>query len=152
MSYLIDNTIAVRIIFLLTLPFEKWEAFKSGIIDKDGNIISDKKDDDNWTMLHRLIARLKIMLGKIPGGKSQFATFAAAYLLVKENREIPSFSEYVALKECYERLIEDEPSNNVTNVAGIKPGDEPPAKGKRNVKRNKVGNACVASGRTIIQS
>lgn len=86
---IIDNAIAVRIIYLLTLPFDEWPAFKEGIIDKNGKLISDKDDidSDNWTMLHRLVWRMKIMLAKVPGGQSQISTFAAAYALVRECKE-----------------------------------------------------------------
>lgn len=86
MPQIVDNAIAVRIIYLLVLPFEKWEAFKEGIIDSDGVKLKDTTSP-NWTMLHRLIWRLKLILGKIPFGKSHLASTAAAYLLVKERYE-----------------------------------------------------------------
>jgi len=146
MSNVIDDTIAMRILYLLVLPFNKWKAYEEGIIDKDGKILHPKSKSDNWTMLHRLVARLKILLGKIPGGKSVFATTAAAYLLVKEHLENEDESilfetrfftnkyETEALepqiKKAYEYLLED--GMGVTAVAGVGadgPGDtnkEPP--------------------------
>jgi hypothetical protein len=73
----------------LTTPFEKWDAYESGLIDKDGKVIVKKQDrtiDQNktWGYFDRLVANLKKLLGKIPGGKSRLASFAAALLLIKE--------------------------------------------------------------------
>jgi hypothetical protein len=38
-SRAIDLLIAYRVIKLLVTPFEKTDAFKQGIIDKDGNVL-----------------------------------------------------------------------------------------------------------------
>ena len=173
MSYLLDNAVALRTVWLLTLPFDKWPAFKDGIIDKDGKVINEpKKENDDWTMMHRLVSRLKIMLGKLPGGKSQFASLTAAYMLVKETTEYHEssiidesrlirkirFSEFVEFNRLAQKVKhiqedgETAPANNITNVAGIKPGDEPPKKkkGVKDVRTIKTGIECTTSGRAII--
>ncbi len=147
MAKIVDNVIAARILYLLVLPFYKWQAFKEGIIDENGAVIQQGAKSDNWTMLHRLVSRLKILLGKLPGGKSPIASAAAAYLLVKEcvesnnepyrielvydqvsKLEVPD--ELISeVTEFYSDLLEDGeavPTNNISNIAGIKPGDEPP--------------------------
>ena len=92
MANTIDNIIAFRVLLLLVTPFDKTEAFKRGVIDKDGVVLVKVKDQtpeqkDAYDMLDRLVFSLKRLLGKIPGGKSQIATLAAAYYLVKESYE-----------------------------------------------------------------
>ena len=92
MSNTIDNLIAFRVLYLLVTPFEKTEAYKLGVIDKDGNVLVKVKDQtpeqkDSYSVLNRLVFSLKRLLGKLPGGKSQIATLAAAYYLIKESHE-----------------------------------------------------------------
>ena len=92
MANYVDNLIAFRILYKLVTPFDKTEAFKRGVIDAEGNILVKVKDQtpeqkDAYDMLDRLVFSLKRLLGKIPGGKSQIASLAAAYYLVKEAYE-----------------------------------------------------------------
>lgn len=134
MAYFIDNAIAVRIIYLLVTPFNQWEAYKKGIIDENGKVVKQPESgEDDWTMLHRLVARLKKILAKVPGGSSAIASYAAAYLLVREALE--ANKEYENLEEIYERMLtasydnvlleqiqtvmEDAPVNVAGNVATI---------------------------------
>jgi hypothetical protein len=44
MSRTIDALITYRVVKLLVTPFERTEAFKRGIIDKDGNVLIKFKD------------------------------------------------------------------------------------------------------------
>ena len=92
MSNTIDNLIAFRVLYMLVTPFEKTEAYKLGVIDKEGNVLVKVKDQtpeqkDAYSVLNRLVFSLKRLLGKLPGGKSQIATLAAAYYLVKESHD-----------------------------------------------------------------
>jgi hypothetical protein len=142
MGYIIDTAITTRIIYLLVTPFTKWPAYKDGIIDEDGNrlnkgitIPSSQKDD--WTMLHRLVARLKRIIAIAPGGKSFLGTLTASYLLVRECLENDDTSpshdvlkeRFNTLSECVEekdiqfveQLLEDG-EGGVTGVANASPG------------------------------
>lgn len=88
----LDLYFVYRILRGLTMPFEKWDAFKDGIIDKDGNILKKKNDRTesearSFTSFDLMIRNMKRLLAKIPGGGSQFATFAAALFLLKESAE-----------------------------------------------------------------
>ena len=63
-----------------------------GIIDNRGKVLKKYKDLDTskekeaYTVLDRFIFNLKRLLQKIPGGKSKFASYAAAaILLLKED-------------------------------------------------------------------
>jgi len=86
---IIDTLFVFRLLRKLTMKYEKWDAFKSGVIDKNGNIIvkkkeRDKKQKDSFNMLDRLAWNLKRLIGKVPGGKSQVASYVAALALIKE--------------------------------------------------------------------
>ena len=74
----------------LTTPFEKTKAYQLGIIDKNGKNLIKKRDFENqeqkdaYTMMDTLIFNLKKLLGKVPGGKSRIASYAASLLLLRE--------------------------------------------------------------------
>ena len=93
MSQIVDNLIAFRVLRLLTMNFNETAAFKLGIIDDKGNPLKPIKnlrtseEKDAYSMLHRMVFRLKRILAKAPGGESKLTSFAAAYWLVKESIE-----------------------------------------------------------------
>jgi len=77
----------------LVTPFEKTDAFKLGIIDKDGKILKKRRDlegskeKDAYTLSDTLVWNIKKLLGKVPGGKSKIATYGAALFLIKEQSD-----------------------------------------------------------------
>lgn len=101
----VDNLIAFRVLHMLVTPFEDTDAFRFGIIDKDGHPLKKVKDldsseqRDSYTALHRLVFNLKKLLAKVPGGKSRLASMVAAYWLIKEN-----YKSRTSIKE--EELLE----------------------------------------------
>jgi hypothetical protein len=76
----------------LVTPFEKTKAFELGIVDGDGKILKRRRDletDDEkeaYTLSDTLIWNIKKLMGKIPGGRSRLASYAAALLLIKEQQ------------------------------------------------------------------
>ena len=95
MGRAIDLLITYRIIKLLVTPFEKQDAYKYGIVDKDGKVLrktsdlNTGKEKDSYTVLHRFVFNLKRLINLIPGGKSKLGTYAAALgLLLKEQKDI----------------------------------------------------------------
>ena len=93
-SRAIDLFVAYRFLRILTTPWEDQEAFKLGIIDKDGkllkkvNKLKTEQEKSSFTLLHRLIFNLKRILHKIPGVKTKIGTYATAlYLLKQEYRD-----------------------------------------------------------------
>jgi len=95
MGRAIDLLITYRIIKLLVTPFEKQDAYKYGIIDKDGKVLrktsdlNTGKEKDSYTVLHRFVFNLKRLINIIPGGKSKLGTYAAALgLLLKEQKDL----------------------------------------------------------------
>ena len=77
---------------ILTTPWEKSEAFKLGIVDDNGKILKKKRalktseEKEAYTMMHRLVWKLKRLMEKIPFGKSRLASYAAALWLIKEHK------------------------------------------------------------------
>ena len=95
MGRAIDLFVTYRFIKLLVTPFEKQEAYKLGIIDKDGNRILiprtnkptslDKIAEKNaYTVLHKLVFNIKKLFGKVPGLRTKLGTYAAALFLLKD--------------------------------------------------------------------
>ena len=130
----------------LVTPFDQWDAYKTGLIDKDGKVIVSKADrtpeqDKSFGYFDRLVANLKKLLGKVPGGKSRIASFAAALLLLREKNIDPDDIEY--LEECLqhymkeaEMLVEDGeggPTNSTSMGPGM--GDDPQAFPKKKKRK-----------------
>lgn len=89
-----DLVYTIRFLKLLVTKFEDTEAFKAGIIDKDGNKNKDfslNSADDraayraHYTTFHRLVFNLKRIMAKAPGGSSVVARYGAALALIKEH-------------------------------------------------------------------
>lgn len=93
MSKFIDNAVAMRVLWMLTTPFERTDAFRLGIIDKTGKEIkpisqlNTDVEREAYTYLHRLVFRLKRIINKVPIENKNFLSFAAAVALVKEDVE-----------------------------------------------------------------
>lgn len=129
----------------LVTPFDQWDAYKTGLIDKDGKIIVSKADrtpeqDKSFGYFDRLVANLKKLLGKVPGGKSRIASFAAALLLLREKNIDPDDIEY--LEECLQHymkeaeMLVEEGEGGPTNSTSMGPGmgDDPQAFPKKKRK------------------
>ena len=130
----------------LVTPFDQWDAYKTGLIDKNGKVIVNKADrtpeqNKSFGYFDRLVANLKKLLGKIPGGKSRIASFAAALLLLREKNLDPDDIEY--LEECLQyymkeaEMLVEEGEGGPTNSTGMGPGlgDDPQAFPKKKKKR-----------------
>jgi hypothetical protein len=87
---MIDTLIALRILWILVTPIEETQAFKLGLLDKDGKTVRKAKTADEkaaTSALHRLIWNLKRMISLVPGGSTRIGSLAAAYLLMKESQQ-----------------------------------------------------------------
>ena len=105
MSRAIDLLITYRVVKMLVTPFNKTEAFKRGIIDKDGKVLKksktlrDLKDKKAYTILHRFVFNLKRILKKVGLG-SRLGSFAVALaLLIKEDKS------YLQSKDAIESAV-----------------------------------------------
>ena len=115
MGRAIDLFLTYRFKKLLVTPFEKTEAFKLGIIDKDGNrVIPPKPKVGPWnktpkplntseernayTVLHKLVFNIKKLFSKVPGLRTKLGTYAAALFLLKD-----TFKESVDDPDIFEK-------------------------------------------------
>ena len=130
----------------LVTPFDQWDAYKTGLIDKNGKVIVDKADrtpeqNKSFGYFDRLVANLKKLLGKIPGGKTRIASFAAALLLLREKNIDPDDIEY--LEECLQHymkeaeMLVEEGEGGPTNSTSMGPGmgDDPQAFPKKKKRK-----------------
>lgn len=119
----VDLFMVYQFLKRLTTPFEKWEAYKLGIIDKDGNTIKKRRELGTseerkaWGYFDIMAANLKKLLEKLPGGSTKIATFAAALLLLKEHENNPN-GEFIKEESALElkfRLLEA--IDNIRNIS-----------------------------------
>ena len=98
----VDLVITYRVIKLLVTPFNKQEAFKYGIIDKDGKVLRKYRtlkttaEKKSYTILHRFVFNLKRVLAKAGLG-GRLGTFAVA--LATLLREDKRYMEHKSLIE-----------------------------------------------------
>ena len=118
----VDLVITYRVVKLLVTPFEKQEAFKYGIIDKDGKVLKKyrtlktTKEKQSYTILHRFVFNLKRILARVGlGGK--LGSFAVALgLLIREDKNYLPYKNLIEsavityLKETnqYELLLTEQ--------------------------------------------
>jgi hypothetical protein len=87
---IVNTIIAYNIIRDLTVPFNRTDAFKLGVIDKDGNFLLKQKDmtreqrNSVPSILTILAWNIKKILSKIGIGRSSIASFATALYLLRE--------------------------------------------------------------------
>ena len=110
MGRAVDLFVTYRFLKLLTTPFEKTDAFKFGIIDKDGHRIKLPKSTkpavelttselkNSYTILHKLIFNIKKLFAKVPGLRTKVGTYAAALFLLKD-----TFKEHVEDPDMFEK-------------------------------------------------
>ena len=110
MGRAVDLFVTYRFIKLLTTPFEKTDAFKLGISDKDGNRIRKPNSSqvevelttsqlkNSYTVLHKLVFNIKKIFSKLPLLKTKIGTYAAALFLLKD-----TFKESVDDPDIFEK-------------------------------------------------
>ena len=90
MQRFVDIYIVYQIVKKLTTPFTKTEAFKRGIIDKNGLVLRPYADLKNpadkaaWTWLDVLLNNIKRVFVRLPGGQSTFFSMAAALFMMRQ--------------------------------------------------------------------
>ena len=110
-----DLFYAFRFLKLLVTPFDKTEAFKQGIVDKDGKILKKSKElkhdkeKSAYTIFHRLVFNIKRLLAKVPGGKSIVGRYGAALFLIKEHTGMTE----KAIIEALEKFLDEDLSSEV---------------------------------------
>lgn len=146
MSNLVDIYIVYRMLRKLTTPFNEWNAYKTGVIDAEGNIL--KKADErrteaeknSYTPLDNLIAKLKRLLAKVPGGSGKFATYAAALMLIREEKNLTEENIEEKFKEYLKSDMLTEDIANVVGTGNIAGTDGNPPVGKTVMMRRFANN------------
>jgi hypothetical protein len=139
---MLDNLIAMRILYKLVTPFVDSDAYKLGIIDEKGKLLkkpsefTTSEEKDAYDMLDRLVFNLKRLLSKLPGGDNKLKNLAAAYFLVKEHydneevsddmlqEQLETFSNVWLVEETLEvmkflELMEEDGGVGVNNGGGM---------------------------------
>lgn len=105
----IDIFVAYKFIKQLSKPWDQWEAYKLGLIDKKGAKIKKaetKKEKKAYPMWKILVRNIKRLLEKLPGGSSKLASFAVALWMIKEEMEI---KDITILEAEFEKYIDTHP-------------------------------------------
>jgi hypothetical protein len=144
MSRAVDLYVVYLILKKLVTPFKEWDAYKEGVIDERGKIILDKKErdrsqKDTLTEFDKLIRNLKLIIEKLPFGKTKLASFTAALLLLKEEEQLKTLDQeqleelfneqFKTAPKTRQELIErvsNEEMVTTSGVAGL--GDNPPVR------------------------
>jgi len=145
MGRAIDLFVTYRFIKLLVTPFDKQEAYKLGIIDKDGHRIPiyskggtkmppkklvSTEEKSAYTILHKLVFNIKKLFEKVPGLRTKLGTYAAALFLLKdtfkESVDDPDVFEKEFMKYLKEQgyEIDDSISENVIGFGEVLPKGE----------------------------
>jgi len=94
MGQLVDTFITYRILKLLVTPFKDTDAFRLGIIDRSGkelksiSSLNTAQEREAYTLLHRLVFRLKKIIEKVPIENKKLLSLAAAYSLIRESLDL----------------------------------------------------------------
>lgn len=150
MGRFVDSIIAYRVLRMLVTPFEATDAYALGIIDAKGkelkkmSQLNSVDERDAYSILHRMVFRLKRIIEKVPVESKKIATFAAALSLIKENYDLnqepidleAQFLDSLKLKhvdevmiceqffsqtntKTFKQFMEDAPVNNAVATPGI---------------------------------
>lgn len=90
MGKFVDSIIAYRILKMLVTPFKETEAYNRGIIDDKGKELRKMRDlntvqdRDAYTILHRLVYRIKRIIERVPIENKKLVSYAAALALIRE--------------------------------------------------------------------
>jgi len=88
-----DTVYAFRFVRMMVMDWKNWDAYKEGLIDENGKRIKSVKINSDekaaaYTPFVRLVANIKRLTAKLPGGGSKLGSFASALYLVKEKANL----------------------------------------------------------------
>jgi len=136
----------------LVLPFNQWPAYKLGIIDEKGNALKKRRslsstEAASWGRYDVMIANLKRLIARLPGGSTMIASTAAAAFLFRECKDLPE-DDAMLLEDKFtshfgvQLISEDVAVNNASSGAVAALDNNPPKKATlkdiRKVMKRKV--------------
>ena len=148
MSQVMNLFLTYQFIKRLATPFDETEAFRLGLIDAKGKRLKyakTKDEKDAMLPFDRVIFNMKRLLSKIPGGDKQIASYAAAILLLREEKHhtLDNLIEEVnkLKKNSYKdfRRLREEVPANATGAAVAGTGDDPVHWGKPKGRKPVLG-------------
>jgi len=155
MADAVDLVLVYQFLKRLTTPFNETKAYELGLIDEKGKRLKKAKTSDEKKAMgyfDRLVFNLKRLIGKLPGGETKIASYAAALFLIRESaspKEFYSETELVeAMMENMEMLEKNEYRNfkellenapvNVTGTGVVGTGDDPVHWKKPDARRKEI--------------
>ena len=112
-----DTVYAFRFIRMMVMDWKSWDAYKEGIIDENGKRLKEVKLDTDskrsaYTPFVRLVANIKRLVAKIPGGGSKLGSFASALYLVKEKANLSEKGLKSICEKCDIEILDFLNENN----------------------------------------
>jgi len=105
-----DLYFVFRFLRLLTMDYKKTDAYKFKIIDSKGNALRKSADLESvkekaaYTMLHRMVFKIRRLIEKVPGGR--FISYAAALFLLKEQKDVRIWTDDIYMKTKLMEFLE----------------------------------------------
>lgn len=148
MGRFVDSIIAYRILRMLTTPFEETDAFRLGIIDEKGKelkkmgSLNTVEERDAYSILHRMIFRIKRIIEKVPLENKKLVSFAAALSLIKEHYKTDK--EPINLEELYLNKLQLDLSEEINYINQL--SNNPLLTFKQFVEEAPANNAAATPG------
>lgn len=128
MQSLIDTAITYRILRIMTTPWTSQNAYQLGIIDQNGNALKKSSElktaaeNNAYTILHRLVFRIKRLIERTPLGASQLVSYAAAIALIREcaDQKIEPISLESIYLECLDESVDTSAVQHLLNTKELK--------------------------------
>lgn len=146
---IVDTIALYKIVTKIVAPFTKWDAFRAGVIDAEGNILVPPQkrtyqQASTMTAFDVLCLNLKRALAKIPGGSSPLGLSAAFLYYLREPGAV---TEGHDASEALKTLMEEGPAMAAGNGAiagiGVGPQGEPPKPEKKKKSEASVINSIL---------
>ena len=105
-----DLYFVFRFLRLLTMDYKKTDAYKFKIIDGKGKALKKSADLESvkekaaYTMLHRMVFKIRRLIEKVPGGR--FISYAAALFLLKEQKDARIWTDDIYMKTKLMEFLE----------------------------------------------
>lgn len=91
MPSLLNTYMVYQFVRKLVTPFTQMPAYHLGLIDEKGDFIKTPETQEEMnaaTPFDILVINLKRLLGRLPGGNTRLASFAAALYLLKQHKSV----------------------------------------------------------------
>lgn len=135
----LDTYYSLKLVGLISKPFNKWKAYKLGVIDKEGNVLkkpTTTNEKESWTKLHIMARNLRRLISKLPAGKAALNYGAGLFFLKEVKNEFDLSDDFIdnTAKTINEAVVAGDSGGDATNIAS---GERPNGAVTINVDRKK---------------